>query len=91
MTAHAIGTFLILAGGFGILYWQLRWLLRAYRTERDRQAPQDRSSRLTLLIVALLVFAGIALATDLYMPRRVAIGGILLLGAIEGLRNWLAR
>jgi hypothetical protein len=91
MTAHAIGTTLLLVGGFAILYWQLRWLLRAYRTERDRQAPEDRSSRLVLLLVALLVFVGVAMATNLYLPRRLAIGGILLLGAIEGLRNWLAK
>jgi hypothetical protein len=91
MTAHSIGTILVLAGGFGLLWWQLRWLLRAYRAERDRQAPQDRSSRTVLLLVALLVFAGIAMATDLYMPRRLAVAGILLLGAIEGVRNWLAK
>lgn len=73
------------------MWWQLRWLLRAYRAERDRQAPEDRSSRLVLLLVALLVFVGVAMATNLYVPRRLAIAGILLLGAIEGLRNWLAK
>jgi hypothetical protein len=78
---------LVFLAGLGLMIWQFRWLLRAYRTERDRQPPEHRSSRAALLVLALTVFVGLASITDLETARRVAVAGILAVALVEASRR----
>jgi hypothetical protein len=73
--------------GMGLMWWQLRWLLRAYRRERDRQPPEDRSSRLFLLSNALVVFVALATAVGVYTARRLALGALLTLILAEAAKR----
>lgn len=81
----------VFLGGIGLAAWQFRWLLRAYRTERDRQAEERRSSRAFVLVLALTVFVALASITDLYTARRIAVGGILIVAGVEAARRRLAK
>jgi hypothetical protein len=87
MTTAQIIEAVVFLAGTGLVTWQFRWLLRAYRTERDRQAPEHRSSRVFLLALALMVFVALASITDLYTARRMAVGGILVLSLVEAARR----
>jgi hypothetical protein len=89
-TTQAIEIVIFLAG-IGLVSWQFRWLLRAYRTERDRQAAERRSATLFVLALALTVFALLASMTNLYTARRIAVGSILLVGLAGPMRQRLAR
>jgi hypothetical protein len=80
-----------LLAGVGLVTWQFRWLLRAYRAERDRQAPERRSPRLFVLALALMVFAVFASISNLYTARRIAVGAILIVGVAEEIRRRVAK
>lgn len=89
-TAQTVEVVVFLAG-IGLAAWQIRWLLRAYRTERDRQSGERQSSRAFLLILALLVFVALASMTDLDTARRIAVGGILMVAVVEAARRRWAK
>jgi hypothetical protein len=75
--------------GIALLTWQFRWLLRAYRKERDQQASDARSSRAFLLALALVVFITLTSIAGLEGARRIAIGAVLLLGLADAAwRRW---
>jgi hypothetical protein len=80
----------VLVAGLGVLWWQLRWLLRAYRRERDRQVPELRSSRPFLLSIALMVFVALATVAGIYTARRIAVGAIIVSSVIDAARRRLA-
>jgi len=86
MTVTEIRLVVFLAG-MGLMWWQLRWLLRAYRRERDRQPPEDRSARLFLLSNALVVFAALATAVGVFAARRLALGALLTLTLAEAAKR----
>ena len=89
MTAPLIEAIVFLAG-IGLLTWQFQWLLRSYRTERDRQAQAHRSSRMFLLALALTVFVALASIINLPRARRIAVGAILVVSAVEAVqRRWV--
>jgi hypothetical protein len=73
--------------GLGLIWWQLRWLLRAYRRERDRQPEERRSSRVFLLSTALVVFVALATAFGVYAARRLALGALLVVTVIEAAKR----
>jgi hypothetical protein len=77
----------ILLVGSVSAWWQLRWLLRAYRRERDRQPLDRRSSRALLLSTALLIFVVLATIAGLYTARRIAVGAITVAVAIEAIKR----
>jgi hypothetical protein len=81
---------LVLITGFVVTWFQLRWLLRAYRAERDRQAPECRSPRPLLLSAALIVFVALATVAGVYTARRIAVGTIAAIGIFEAIRRRLA-
>ena len=87
MTSAQTVEAVVFLAGIGLVAWQFRWLLRAYRTERDRRAPEHRSSRAFLLVLALTVFVALASMTDLYTARRIAVGGILIVAVVEAARR----
>lgn len=90
MTAPLIEAIVFLAG-IGLLTWQFQWFLRSYRTERDRQVPTHRSSRLFLLALALTVFVALVSIFDLRLARRIAVGAILGVSAVEAVRRRLVK
>ena len=87
MTTEQIVEAVVFLAGIGLVMWQFRWLLRAYRTERDRQAPERRSSRAFVLALALTVFVALASITDLYTARRIGVGGILTVALVESVKR----
>jgi len=60
-----------------LLLWQMRWLLRAYRRERDRHVAGYRASRPRLLAAAVLVFVAVSLITGVWTVRPIATAAIL--------------
>jgi hypothetical protein len=90
-TAQVVESVVFLLG-IGLLTWQFRWLLRAYRTQRDRQAMAERSSRALLLALALIVFIVLTSIAGLDGARRIAVGAVLLLGLADAAwRRWRNR
>jgi hypothetical protein len=87
MTPAQTVEIVVFLAGIGLVAWQFRWLLRAYRTERERQASERRSSRAFVLVLALTVFVALASMTDLYTARRIAVGGILVVALVEAARR----
>ena len=87
MTAAQIIEAVVFLVGTGLVTWQFRWLLRAYRTERDRHPPEHASSRALLLALALMVLVALASITDLYTARRIAVGAILVVSLVEAARR----
>ena len=90
MTPEQVVRFVVLVAGFGSIWWQLRWLLRAYRRERDRQPPIRRSSRPFLLSIAFIVFGALATVAGVYTARRIAVGAIVLSSVVDAARRRLA-
>lgn len=91
MTAAQIIEATGLVAGVGLVAWQFRWLLRAYRTERDRQPLEQRSSRLFVLALALTVFVALASITNMYAARRLAVWSILAVGVTATITKRFAR
>jgi hypothetical protein len=81
---------IVIAGSFALLWWQARWLLRAYRQERDRQAPERRSSRVMLLAHASLLFTALSMVFGIYTARRIAMSVIAISALIEVVRRRFA-
>ena len=72
-----------------LMLWQMRWLLRAYRRERDRQGAGDRASRARLLAAAVLVFATVAIVAGVSAVRPIATGAILIVSLYQAAqRRW---
>ena len=87
MLEQALVRLVVLVGGLGLVWWQLRWLLRAYRRERDRQPITHRAPRPLLLSIALIVFVTLATATGVYTARRIAMAALMVASAAEAARR----
>jgi hypothetical protein len=70
-----------------LFVWQVRWLLRAYRRERDRQTPEHRSPRPRLLAAAVLVFVALASVGGVYAVKPIATGALLIAWMVEAARR----
>jgi hypothetical protein len=70
-----------------LLIWQVRWLLRAYRRERDRQAPEHRFPRPRLLAAAVLVSAALASVAGVHAVRPLATGALLVAWMFDAARR----
>lgn len=86
-TLEDIGLFLLIAGGVGIVGWMLTGLGRALRAERERQAPERRTSLLPLIASGLALFIGLAALTDAHTARRLALAGIVVAGIVAAVRH----
>jgi len=84
----AIRLIVIVVSSF-LLWWQARWLLRAYRRERDRQSPERRSPRVMLAAQAALLFTALSMIFGIYTARRLAMGAVALSVLIEFVRRRL--
>jgi hypothetical protein len=85
----AIRVIVSVASSF-LLWWQARWLLRAYRRERDRQSPDRRSPRVMLAAQAALLFTALSMVFGIYTARRLAMGAVGLSALVEVVRRRLA-
>jgi hypothetical protein len=91
VTTIALIRFVIPVARLLLLLWQMRWLLRAYRRERDRHRATDPSSRLQLLAAAVFVVAAVAFGAGASAVRPVATGGILIMSMYQAAqRRWLS-
>ena len=82
---------IVVAVSFFLLWWQARWLLRAYRRERDRQSPERRSSRAMLAAQASLLFTALSMMFGIYTARRLALGAVAISTLVEVVRRRFMR
>ena len=70
-----------------LLWWQARWLLRAYRRERDRQPAERRSPRIMLAAQASVLFTALSMVFGIYTARRLALGAVAISTLVEVVRR----
>jgi hypothetical protein len=74
-----------------LVLWQMRWLLRAYRRERDRHVAGYRASRPRLLAAAVLIVVAVALIAGVSAVRPIATGAILIVSLYQAAqRRWFS-
>jgi hypothetical protein len=74
-----------------LVLWQMRWLLRAYRRERDRHLASYRASRPRLLAAAVLVFVAVSVVAGVSAVRPIATGAILIVALYQAAqRRWFS-
>ena len=81
---------IVVVVSFFLLWWQARWLLRAYRRVRDHQPPERRAPRVILAAQASLLFTLMSMVAGIYTARRLAMGAVALATLIEVLRRRFA-
>jgi hypothetical protein len=87
----ALIAFAVPAARVLLLVWQMRWLLRAYRRERDRHVAGYRASRPRLLAAAVLVVVGVSLMTGVSGVRPIATGALLVMSLYQAAqRRWFS-
>jgi hypothetical protein len=87
----ALITFAVPVARLLLLVCQMRWLLRAYRRERDRHVAGYRVSRPRLLAAAVLVVVSVSLMTGVSGVRPIATGALLVMTLYQAAqRRWFS-